>query len=31
MILEEQEIWRQPDFEELSAGMECTAYAETLD
>jgi coenzyme PQQ precursor peptide PqqA len=31
MISEEQEIWCQPDFEDLSVGMECTAYAETLD
>jgi coenzyme PQQ precursor peptide PqqA len=23
------EIWAQPDFEEVSASMECTAYAAT--
>jgi coenzyme PQQ precursor peptide PqqA len=27
----EIELWIAPDFEEVSACMECTAYADTLD
>jgi coenzyme PQQ precursor peptide PqqA len=23
-------VWSKPDFEEITACMECTAYAETL-
>ncbi len=26
-----EESWIAPDFEEIPACMECTAYAETLD
>jgi coenzyme PQQ precursor peptide PqqA len=25
------EVWVTPDFEEISASMECTAYAQTLE
>lgn len=25
------ELWIAPDFEEISACMECTAYADTMD
>ena len=29
MKAENIEIWEAPDFEEISAAMECTAYAAT--
>jgi len=29
MNTQQLEIWAQPDFEEISACMECTAYAHT--
>jgi len=31
MMSQQIEVWSKPDFEEVSASMECTAYAETLD
>jgi coenzyme PQQ precursor peptide PqqA len=30
MTNQPEEKWIKPDFEEVSACMECTAYAETL-
>ncbi len=30
MTTEQDTTWSEPDFEEISACMECTAYAETL-
>jgi coenzyme PQQ precursor peptide PqqA len=27
MITEQVEVWIDPDFEEISTAMECTAYA----
>jgi len=31
MTTQSDPVWAAPDFEEVSACMECTAYAETLD
>jgi len=30
MTIQPDEVWCAPDFEEVSACMECTAYVETL-
>jgi hypothetical protein len=30
MNTQQVELWIEPDFEEISACMECTAYAETV-
>ena len=27
----EPEIWIRPDFEQISANMECTAYSKTVE